>query len=107
MPDILKDKKYKEYKKVSRYSPIPYYYNIVDNKFIYGTSLNLDETTAHRVHKVMPNDTLDSLALYYYNNPTFYWIIADFNKIKDPFIELEEGRLLKIPTFSSIEFKDR
>lgn len=107
MPDILKDKKYREYKKVSRYSVIPYYYNIVDDKFMYGTSLNLDNTTAHRIHKVQENDSLDSLALHYYNNPTYYWIIADFNQIQDPFLPLTPGQLLKIPTFSSILFKDR
>jgi nucleoid-associated protein YgaU len=56
-------------------------------------------------HKVKDGDTLDSLALYYYNNPTYYWVIADFNRIQDPYLELEVGRILKIPTFSNIAFK--
>lgn len=107
MPDILKDKKYRDYKKLSRYGAVPYYYNIIDNKYMYGTSLNLDTSTAHRMHKVVDNDTLDSLALYYYNNPTYFWIIADFNGIKDPYCKLKIGEVLKIPTFSAIQFKER
>ena len=56
-------------------------------------------------HKLNAADTLDSLALKYYNNPTYFWVIADFNKIQDPYEELNEGDILKIPTFSNIAFK--
>ena len=55
-------------------------------------------------HKVVEGDTLDTLALYYYNSPTYFWIIADFNNILDPYAELKTGSILKIPTFSNVEF---
>jgi len=106
MPDILVEKNYKEYSRVSRYSSVPYYYNIIDRKYQTGTVFNLKTSTAHRMHKVVEGDTLDSLSLYYYNNPTYFWIIADFNKISDPYIKLKAGTILKIPTFSTIEFEE-
>lgn len=104
--DILNDKQYKQYERVSRYSVFPFYYNTMDNKYIYGITAHLDTEDSKCVsHKVKDGDTLDSLALYYYNNPTYYWIIADFNRIQDPYEELEIGTILKIPTFSNIAFK--
>ena len=101
----LINKAYKSYDRVSRYSVFPYYYNRIDDKYIYGltTQLKKDNIT-YVTHVVKDKDTLDSLALYYYNNPTYYWIIADFNRIRDPYEELEIGRILKIPTFSNIAF---
>lgn len=104
MPDVLTDKQYKEYNKISRYSGIPYYYNTKDNKYVYGMGTNLNDTTPYKIHRVKEEDTLDSISLYYYNNPTYFWIIADFNRIQDPYIKLKVGMQLKIPTFSSIEF---
>lgn len=104
MSDIY-NKQYKSYDKVSRYQVFPFYHNTHDNKYYYGITSHLNsEGSSFVAHRVKRGDTLDSLALYYYNNPTYYWIIADFNKIRDPFLDLEEGTLLRIPTFSNIAF---
>ena len=101
----LINKAYKEYDRISRYSVFPYYYNQVDDKYIYGLTSNLKKDIgSFVVHIVKENDTLDSIALYYYNNPTYYWIIADFNSIQDPYEDLKIGSKLKVPTFSNIEF---
>lgn len=102
--DVLTDKVYKDYPKLSRYSGFPYYYHTVDNKYIYGTTAYLKDTTLYKIHTVTKGDTFDSLALEYYNNPTLYWIICSFNRIRDPFIELEEGTKIKVPSISNIEF---
>lgn len=101
---VLTGKSYKEYKKLSRYSSFPYYYHNVDNKYIYGKTAYLRDDTTYFIHIVSKGDTLDSLALTYYNNPTSYWIIASFNRIQDPFKPLVEGSTLKIPSISTIEF---
>lgn len=103
--DVLEKKAYKFYAKLSRYSSIPYYYQTLDNKYVYGTCLQLNENTPYKIHKVKQNDTYDSLALQYYNNPTYYWIICDFNRVQDPFTEPEIGIEIKIPTMSTIEFQ--
>ena len=99
------DKAYKAYDKLSRYNNFPYYYNVLDNKYIYGITAYLKDTTPYTIHIVKQDDTLDSLALEYYNNPTYFWIIADFNRINDPYITLKVGTRIKIPAFSNIEFE--
>lgn len=104
--DVLKNKSYKRYGKLSRYSTAPYFYHLIDDKYVYGFSKRLKTTTPFVIHTVKEPETFDSLALYYYNNPTYFWVICDFNRINDPFIELKDGQKLKIPSFSAIEFED-
>lgn len=101
---ILVDKAYKSYKRLSRYQDFPYFYHTVDNKYIYGTTNNLDDTTTYVEYTVKPGDTLDFIALQNYNDPTKYWIIADFNRMQDPLLKLEVGMQLKIPSIGSIKF---
>jgi len=105
--DILKNKRYNNYDYTCRYTPVPYYYNSLDNKYIYGIGKNLSKDTTYTLHNVKDTDTLDYLALKYYNNPTYYWIIAYFNDIQDCFIKLSENfKTIKIPNISSIMFSD-
>lgn len=104
MPDVLTSKSYKSYNKLSRYAYFPYYYNTVDDKYVYGITANLDTSTAFSEYVVKAGDTLDLIALNHYNDPTRYWIIADFNRILDPFEKLTVGQKLKIPVLSNIEF---
>lgn len=103
--DILKDRQFKTYDYVSRYSSFPFYYNTQDRKYVYGTTSQLNQDITYILYKVKARDTLDSIALDYYNNPTFFWIIADFNKIQDPYTKLIEGTQIKIPTLSDISFE--
>lgn len=102
--DVLKNKSYKEYRDVSRYSVFPYYYHSVDNKYVYGTTAQTVSNAPHTVVTVERGDTLDSLSLKYYNTPVYYWVIADFNRIQDPFKPLEVGQSLRIPAFTTIAF---
>ena len=102
---IISKKSYKSYDRVSRYGVFPYYYNKLDDKYMYGLTSHLKKDNINFVtHKVKSGDTLDNIALYYYNNPTYFWIVADFNNIQDPYIPLIEGTVLRIPTFSNIQF---
>lgn len=104
--DRLKDKNYKSYDYINRYATIPYYYNELDDKYIYGISKSLDNTTSYTIHTVQDYDTLDLLALTYYGRPDFYWIIADYNKISDPLISLPRNfKTIKIPSLAGIKFK--
>lgn len=102
--DKLSEKSYRDYHYISRYTSFPYFYNETDNKYIYGTTAQLREDNAYVLHTVTQGDTFDSLALKYYNNPTLYWVICDFNKIQDPYRDLEVGQKIKIPALSSIRF---
>jgi len=104
--DVLKNKSYRSYERLSRYATFPYAYNQLDDKYVYFTTASLDDTTSFQLHQVERGDNFDSLALKYYGNPTYYWIILDFNRIQDPFMELKEGIYIKIPLLSTIEFKE-
>lgn len=105
--DILAQKTQKSYDYICRYTGIPYYYNTLDDKYIYGIGANMIKDIQYVAHKVKDSDTLDSLALKYYNNPTYYWVIAYFNDIQDSYIRLiDYYSILKIPNISSVAFGD-
>lgn len=102
--NILTNKQYKSYDRLSRYSTTPIYYNKHTKKNVYGTAKHLNTKTEYVLYEVKKNDTWDSLALDFYNNPTYFWIICDFNGQLNPFNEPEEGQKIYIPVISNIEF---
>lgn len=105
--DVLKNKKYENFDYICRQSGRPYYYHTLDNKYIYGLGTNVRKDSPYTLHKVKETDTLDSLALDYYNNPTLYWIICYFNDIEDSLVDLyPKYKTLKIPNYSSLQFGD-
>ena len=105
--DDLTNKRYAQFDYTSRYASVPYYYNTRDKKEIYGLSKNMLKDAQWVAHKVTDDDTLDKLALTYYNNPTYWWIIAYFNDIQDAFIRLKDKYdIIKIPSITNISFGD-
>ena len=105
--NVLKDKQVRTYPSLSRYSTIPFYWNSVDLKYIYGITKQLGDNTDYVIHNVKPNDTLDSIVLFYYGRPDYFWIVADFNKIQDAFIDLySKFKTIKVPSISYIYFED-
>ena len=103
--DTLKNKTYVSFDYISRYANVPYYYDTLTGREVFGIGTNLKTTAEFVTHKVRSNDTLNSLALKYYNNPTFWWVIAYYNNIQDPFKPLRNKYdTLRIPNISSIEF---
>ena len=105
--EALTNKQFKSYNYISRYSPFASYYHRLDNKYITATDNWLDDTTLYQVYNIQRGDTYDSLALRFYNNPTYYWIICAFNRILDPFEIPTPGSILKIPSMSNLEFIER
>lgn len=105
--DVLSEKQTKTYNSLSRYSQLYFFYNSLDSKYIYEIGKNLSENTPYVVHTVTMEDTLDLLALTYYGRPDLFWIIADFNRINDPYISLYYNyKEIKVPTISAIEYED-
>lgn len=102
--DKLTDKSYRSYDYISRYQSFPYYYNSTDKHYIYGTTSQLDDSTSYTLYKTQKNDTFDSISLKFYNSPIFFWVICDFNRIQDPYMTIEEGTFLKIPSLTTIQF---
>lgn len=104
---VLKNKSYGKFDYICRYSGVPYYYHTVDEKYVYGLSSNVKKDAPYTLYQVKPTDTLDSIALDFYNNPTLFWIIAYFNDIQDCLCNLyEKYKVVKIPNYSSLEFGD-
>lgn len=100
----LENKQYKEFEYFSRYQNTPYYFNKNDRKYIVGTTQAIQKDILYVLHKVKQGDNLDTLALYYYNNPTYFWIIADMNDIQNPYLPLIVGSEIKVPVFNEVKF---
>lgn len=95
---------YKEYGTLSRYASFPYYYHKEDDAYFYGLTGNLKSDMNAFEHQVIQTDTLDFLSFKYYGRPDFYWVIADYNNIKDPFKPLKVKSLM-IPSITNISYK--
>ena len=104
--NVLENKAYKNYNYLSRYEGVPYYFHKEDRKYVYGTTSHIKKSISYILHEVGLNDTLDTLALDYYNNPTLFWAIADFNDIQDPYKKLTVGQELRIPVLNEISFEE-
>jgi len=50
----------------------------------------------HRVHRLVPGETLDRIAAAHYDDPARWRLIAEANDVLDP-LELESGSLFAIP----------
>jgi nucleoid-associated protein YgaU len=104
--DILTNKTAKTSDYYSRYNGFYYYYNKLDNKNQMSTSRWLSRNNTYQTYIVQKGDTYDSIALWFYNNPTYYWIICDFNDIQNPFDEPIPNSFIKIPVLSSIRYHE-
>ena len=103
--DTLTDKVFATYGYLSRYANVPYYFDNLVGREVYGIGTNLKTTTEYVTHKLKSSDTLNSLSLKYYNNPTFWWVIAYFNNIQDPFKPLiDKYEIVRIPNIASVAF---
>lgn len=87
---------------MSRYSKAP---RIVRNgELFYGFRPPLD--TSHRAgdiyYTVQSGDTLQSIAWKKLGDVKLWWVVAEFNGIKDPFEDLAVGTELRLPSRARI-----
>lgn len=103
--DVLTDKNLTSKQYISRYSNFPFYYHTLDNKHIQGLSAQLNTETQYVLIEINESTTLDYLANKYYGRPDYWWIIADFNRIQDPFLPIfPRFNKLKLPSIGALEF---
>jgi len=103
--DILKNKQYVNFDYNSRYAYTPIYYNSDDSEWVTGIGSNVFTNNSWVAHKVSPEDNLDKLALKYYGNPTYWWVIAYYNNIQDAFVKLIDFfDIIKIPNIATVAF---
>lgn len=105
--DTLINKNYVHYDYLSRYEQVPTYYDTIEQRYVSGIGKNIDKNRSYFTYKVKPDDTLDKIALKYYNNPTYWWILAYFNDIQDALVDLAANfSVIKIPNIVNIDFID-
>ena len=103
--DTLTNKTYTSYDYLSRYSQVPQYYDTLEDRECPGIGSNVLLDAGGVTHRVKNTDTLDSLALKYYSNPTYWWVIAYYNDIQDAFIKLSDHfTIIQIPNIANIKF---
>lgn len=105
--DTLKNKRYLDFGYIARGAGVPYYYDTIKERTIMGIGKDIRKDTPYFTYEIKDNDTLDSIALKFYNNPTYWWIIAMFNNIQDALIDnlKEKYTILQIPNIASIVFE--
>lgn len=99
--NILTNKTTKTSQYFSRYNGVASYYNRLDGKYQLALKTWLKQNFDYTKYTVKEGDTFDYIALKFYNNPTYYWIICDANRIIDPMIEPEKGDILLIPSLGN------
>ena len=107
--NVLTNRAIKSSKYYSRYNGLYYYYNNLDDKYQLETRHWVKEfvdTSKIQTYIVKEKDTYDTIALEFYNNPTYYWVICDYNRIIDPFTSPKEGTVLYLPSLNAgLEFE--
>lgn len=56
-----------------------------------------NSSTKYTIHTVLSDETLQDIALRYYNDSGSWYKIADYNSILDPFNEITSGMKILIP----------
>lgn len=62
------------------------------------TVFALDESDIIYTVQKSSEGRLDNIAKTFLNDSSYWWVIAQYNAILDPFTEITEGRILRIPT---------
>lgn len=103
-----KNKGLKQYSYLSRYTSVPVMGDSTAGRQYHGTVKWIDmEDIEYTIYSCKGGETLENLALNFYGNPQYWWVIADANRIIDSFKPLEEGMSLKIISLNDIKFVKR
>lgn len=76
-----------------------------DDEIIFGirTPLALAEDDTDEFRRVKDGESWRDIANDVYKESKLYWILAEFNKISDPFEPPEPQKMLRVPTLKRIE----
>jgi len=84
--------------------------NISELEFLWNTLSEFPMRYTPSYYRVAASDLLrpDLISYKVYGTASFWWIILLVNEISNPFTDLEEGKILKIPNKLDIyEFRKR
>jgi len=79
-----------------------------NNAFYIGSRkiLKKKEFDDNIIHVVRDGERLELIAYNYWKMPEWWYIICDWNDIFNPFLALEPGTILVLPSFSRISGGD-
>jgi hypothetical protein len=92
------------YNKISRYSVYRLIINYENETYTEtANQTTMDDSTEDKYYQVQKTDEnrLDIISNNHYSSPIYWWVIAQANKIVDPF-DVKEGTILRIPAFNSL-----
>lgn len=92
----------KAYNYLSRYASVPLYSD--DKGRTYHGTVKWLRDNAVNTYVCKQGDTLEKIAHQQYGSPILWWVVADINRIVDPFIPLGEGQKLKLVSLGNIEW---
>lgn len=106
MSEFYKETKNKSRDRSDRYKDCVILEDVETGEVLLSTRIPVDiyARPDDKYHRVNIHETtrLDILAHQYYKNPLLWWVIAQANDIYDPFISLEPGTLIRIPSLESL-----
>jgi hypothetical protein len=76
------------------------YFNLC--RSIYFDTDNIDGNLIN-IYEIAEGDTWTNISYRYFGTIKLWWLICKFNNIKNPFDELEAGKIIKIPTKELME----
>lgn len=63
---------------------------------------NIDQRVEDIYHEILYGDTLQRIAWQVLGDARYWWVVADFNDIIDPFEDLLPGTQLRLPSISRL-----
>lgn len=55
-------------------------------------------------YEVKPKDTWTNLSYKFFNTYKLWWLLCKFNDVKDPFTQLTQGKIIKIPSQEIVRY---
>lgn len=96
---------------MANFNPLSRYANGIVSKNRSGqnfltlrSALNLTESSGDIIITVTSDlvNRPDLIASKAYDNPQLWWVICEFNEIKDPFFDIKVGTILRIPELDRV-----
>lgn len=87
---------------VSRYRNAPIIVQGQDTYFGPRPTYDASPRSDDRYYDVLPGDNFQRIAYRMLGDSRLWWVVADFNDIMDPFVELEPGSTVRVPSASRL-----
>ena len=88
-------------KTYSRYASTPVVSDGIRTRNMFRKPLDTTPHSGDTFYTVTAHDRIDLIAWHKYNDPTFWWVIADYNNLMFP-LAIESGQKLRLPSYEHL-----